>query len=73
MNVPTVPRKTSAYRLTAFTKDLGGLSVDEDVQLPRVEALGPMQVIVEIHAVSLNARDYQSKYSRIHRSCRKRY
>lgn len=54
-----VPNQTSAYRLASFTKDLGGLSVDEGVQLP--DALLSTQVVVEIHAVSLNARDYQSK------------
>lgn len=56
-NASVVPSHTSAYRLSTFSKDLAGLHLDDEVQLPN--ALQSSQVMVEMHAVSLNARDYQ--------------
>lgn len=55
----TIPRSTQAYKLASFDKSFDGLEV-QDVPLP--SQLEPTQVLVEIHAVSLNARDYQSEF-----------
>lgn len=55
-----MPRVTQAYRLTSFGKSLDGLVLDQNVSLPDHTELGPTQVLIEVHAVSLNARDYQS-------------
>ncbi|PWZ03064.1 GroES-like protein [Testicularia cyperi] len=59
MSTVTIPTTTEAYRLRSFSKDLNGLVLDTSVSLPRPEQLRPKQVLVRIHAVSLNARDYQ--------------
>jgi NADPH:quinone reductase-like Zn-dependent oxidoreductase len=53
------PRTTQAYRLSSFDKSLEGLVLDDKVALPDAEQLAPTAVLVEVHAVSLNARDYQ--------------
>lgn len=58
----SLPTTTQAYRLSSFEKSLDGLVLDQNVALPDASQLGPTDVIVEIHAVSLNARDYQSKF-----------
>lgn len=55
----SMPQTTQAYRLSSFEKNLNGLVLDENVPLPDASKLAPTQVLVEIHAVSLNARDYQ--------------
>ena len=55
------PKTTQAYRLSSFEKSLDGLVLDQNVSLPDASQLEATQVLVEIHAVSLNARDYQSK------------
>lgn len=52
----SIPSTTQSYKLASFEKSLDGL-VLEDVSLP--SQLGPTDVLVEVHAVSLNARDYQ--------------
>lgn len=57
------PTTTQAYRLSSFEKNLDGLVLDQNVSLPDASQLGATNVIVEVHAVSLNARDYQSRYS----------
>ncbi|SPO21818.1 related to alcohol dehydrogenase [Ustilago trichophora] len=53
------PATTQAYRLSSFEKNLDGLILDRNVSLPDASQLGATDVIVEVHAVSLNARDYQ--------------
>ncbi|GAK62963.1 NAD(P)-binding protein [Moesziomyces antarcticus] len=55
----STPRTTQAYRLSSFDKSLEGLVLDDKVALPDVGQLAPTSVLVEVHAVSLNARDYQ--------------
>ncbi|KAN0061495.1 hypothetical protein ACQY0O_006342 [Thecaphora frezii] len=51
-----LPTRTTTYRLRSYTKDLSGL-VQEETELPAT--LQPGQVLVRMHAVSLNARDLQ--------------
>ncbi len=51
----STPNTTQTYKLASYEKSLDGL-VLEDVSLPQ---LGSTDVLVEVHAVSLNARDYQ--------------
>lgn len=55
----SLPTTTQAYRLASFDQSLSGLTLDKKVPLPSASDLEPTQVLVEIHAVSLNARDYQ--------------
>lgn len=55
----SLPSTTQAYKLTSFDKSLDGLVLERDVAVP--SQLAPTEVLVELHAVSLNARDYQSE------------
>lgn len=55
----SLPQTTQAYRLSSFDKSLEGLVLDRNVSLPDPSQLAPTQVLVEVHAVSLNARDFQ--------------
>ncbi|CDW98177.1 hypothetical protein [Sporisorium scitamineum] len=53
----SIPQTTQAYKLASFDKSLDGLVLKQDVSLP--SQLAPTEVLVEIHAVLLNARDCQ--------------
>ncbi|SNX82445.1 related to alcohol dehydrogenase [Melanopsichium pennsylvanicum] len=55
----SIPKTTQAYRLKTFERSLDGLVLDQNVTLPDTSQLKPTEVLVEIRAVSLNARDYQ--------------
>ena len=52
------PSIVKTYRLRSFVKDLSGLVLDE-ATLPKPEELASDEVVVKVHAVSLNARDLQ--------------
>jgi hypothetical protein len=58
--------KMHGYKLDSFEKGLSGLCFHEGLPLPREEGLREGQVLVKIHACSLNARDIQSALTADH-------